>query len=78
MNAISPGFFMMPLNREQMSSPRKETALRRTPMHRFGELDELAGATNPLSGRRSGSGSGELIEAAGFYFGSLSARIPSL
>lgn len=43
-NAISPGFFMTDMNRERMSPQRKELALARTPMHRFGEVEELAGA----------------------------------
>ncbi len=43
-NAISPGFFMTAINRDKMKPDRKEAALRRTPMRRFGELDDLVGA----------------------------------
>lgn len=43
-NAIAPGFFLTDLNRDAMSQERKARALARTPMQRFGELDELAGA----------------------------------
>lgn len=43
-NAISPGFFMTDLNKDAMGEERKARALARTPMGRFGELDELAGA----------------------------------
>lgn len=43
-NAIAPGFFLTPLNRERMSQERKDKALDRTPMGRFGEVEELVGA----------------------------------
>lgn len=43
-NAIAPGFFMTELNRDAMSEDRKQRAIQRTPMRRFGELAELAGA----------------------------------
>lgn len=43
-NAIAPGFFMTDLNKDSMTADRKEKALSRIPMGRFGELDELAGA----------------------------------
>jgi len=43
-NAIAPGFFLTDLNRDAMSEERKARALARTPMRRFGEVDELAAA----------------------------------
>jgi len=43
-NAIAPGFFMTDLNRHSMSEERKQRAIGRIPMGRFGDLDELAGA----------------------------------
>jgi NAD(P)-dependent dehydrogenase (short-subunit alcohol dehydrogenase family) len=43
-NAIAPGFFMTELNRDAMSPERKQRAIGRTPMGRFGELPELIGA----------------------------------
>ena len=43
-NAISPGFFMTDMNRERMGEERKALARARTPIGRFGEVDELAGA----------------------------------
>jgi NAD(P)-dependent dehydrogenase (short-subunit alcohol dehydrogenase family) len=43
-NAIAPGFFITDLNREAMTEARRERALARIPMGRFGALDELAGA----------------------------------
>jgi NAD(P)-dependent dehydrogenase (short-subunit alcohol dehydrogenase family) len=43
-NAIAPGFFMTELNRDAMTPERKQRAIQRTPMRRFGELEELVGA----------------------------------
>lgn len=43
-NAIAPGFFMTDLNKDAMTEDRKQRALGRIPMGRFGDLDELAGA----------------------------------
>jgi NAD(P)-dependent dehydrogenase (short-subunit alcohol dehydrogenase family) len=60
-NAISPGFFMTPLNQAKMSQARKETALRRTPMHRFGELDELVGAAIYLASPSASYVTGETV-----------------
>ena len=42
-NAIAPGFFITDLNRN-MPDERKQRAIDRTPMRRFGELPELIGA----------------------------------
>ena len=66
-NAISPGFFMTPLNREKMSSARKDAALRRTPMHRFGELDELVGAAVYLASPSASYVTGETIAIDGGF-----------
>jgi NAD(P)-dependent dehydrogenase (short-subunit alcohol dehydrogenase family) len=66
-NAISPGFFMTPLNQEKMSPARKETALRRTPMHRFGELDELVGAAIYLASPSASYVTGETIGVDGGF-----------
>ncbi|HEY8360587.1 MAG TPA: SDR family oxidoreductase [Ramlibacter sp.] len=43
-NAIAPGFFMTDLNKDSMGDERKQRAIARVPMGRFGDLDELAGA----------------------------------
>ena len=66
-NAISPGFFMTPLNQAKMSPSRKETALRRTPMHRFGELDELVGAAIYLASPSASYVTGETIAVDGGF-----------
>jgi NAD(P)-dependent dehydrogenase (short-subunit alcohol dehydrogenase family) len=66
-NAISPGFFMTPLNRDKMAPERKEAALRRTPMHRFGELDELVGAAIYLASPAATYVTGETIAVDGGF-----------
>ena len=43
-NAIAPGVFRTDLNSALLDSPRGQEFLTRTPMHRFGQLEELAGA----------------------------------
>jgi NAD(P)-dependent dehydrogenase (short-subunit alcohol dehydrogenase family) len=71
-NAISPGFFMTPLNQEKMSAARKETALRRTPMRRFGALDELVGAAIFLASPSASYVTGEALAVdGGFLAGGL-------
>jgi NAD(P)-dependent dehydrogenase (short-subunit alcohol dehydrogenase family) len=66
-NAIAPGFFMTALNRDKMSAQRKEAALRRTPMHRFGELDELVGAAVFLASPSASYVTGETIRVDGGF-----------
>ena len=66
-NAISPGFFMTPLNQTKMSQTRKETALRRTPMHRFGDLDEVVGAAIYLASPSASYVTGETIAVDGGF-----------
>jgi len=66
-NAISPGFFMTPLNQAKMAPARKENALRRTPMHRFGDLEELVGAAIYLCSPAAGFVTGETISVDGGF-----------
>jgi NAD(P)-dependent dehydrogenase (short-subunit alcohol dehydrogenase family) len=66
-NAISPGFFMTPLNRDKMSAQRKETAIRRTPMKRFGEVDELVGAAIFLASPSASYVTGESVAVDGGF-----------
>ncbi len=66
-NAISPGFFLTELNRDKMSPERKESALRRTPMGRFGELDELVGAAIYLASPAAGFVTGATLNVDGGY-----------
>ena len=66
-NGIAPGFFMTALNRDRMSPERKANALRRTPMGRFGELDELVGAAIYLASPSASYVTGEIIRVDGGY-----------
>ena len=54
-NALSPGFFPAEQNREVLDDDRIATIMNHTPMARFGEPDELAGAVlllaSPVAGR---------------------------
>jgi NAD(P)-dependent dehydrogenase (short-subunit alcohol dehydrogenase family) len=69
-NAISPGFFMTDLNRDRMPPQRKETAIRRTPMGRFGELPELAQAAVYLASAGASFVTGAIINVDGGYLAS--------
>ena len=66
-NAISPGFFMTPLNQAKMSPSRKATAVRRTPMQRFGTLEELVGAAVYLASPAASYVTGETIAVDGGF-----------
>ncbi len=69
-NAISPGFFMTELNQAKMSPERKENALRRTPMGRFGHLDELVSAAVFLASPGSSFVTGSVVNVDGGYLAS--------
>ncbi|HEV2564634.1 MAG TPA: SDR family oxidoreductase [Microvirga sp.] len=69
-NAISPGFFMTELNQSKMSAKRKENALVRTPIGRFGQLDELVGAAIYLASPASGFVTGAVLNVDGGYLAS--------
>jgi NAD(P)-dependent dehydrogenase (short-subunit alcohol dehydrogenase family) len=62
-NALAPGFFPAEQNRKILDANRVETIMRQTPMARFGEPDELIGATLLLLSRKAGS----FITGATFY-----------
>jgi NAD(P)-dependent dehydrogenase (short-subunit alcohol dehydrogenase family) len=66
-NAISPGFFMTELNQWRMSAERKENALRRTPMRRFGQVDELVGAAVYLASPEASFVTGTILNVDGGY-----------
>lgn len=71
-NAIAPGFFMTALNESKMSPARKEMALRRTPMNRFGELGELVGAAIYLASGSASFVTGQsIVVDGGFLAGGL-------
>ena len=69
-NGISPGFFMTELNQAKMGSERKESALRRTPMGRFGRTEELVGAAVYLASPSAGFVTGTIINVDGGYLAS--------
>lgn len=69
-NAISPGFFMTGLNRDAMSPDRKDAAIRRTPMGRFGEVKELAQAAVYLASPSASYVTGAIINVDGGYLAS--------
>jgi len=66
-NAIAPGFFMTALAAGAMNATRRERALDRTPMRRFGELDELVGAAIYLASPAARFVTGETIRVDGGY-----------
>ncbi len=62
-NALAPGFFPAEQNRKILDAARVEKIMAGTPMSRFGEPDELLGATLLLLSRRAGS----FITGATYY-----------
>lgn len=66
-NALAPGFFMTELNRDKMAPERKALALARTPMGRFGEVDELVGAAIYLCSDAAKFVTGETVRIDGGF-----------
>ncbi len=54
-NAIAPGFFPAEQNRKLLTKERTEDIFRHTPMKRFGEANELVGATIWLASEKASS-----------------------
>jgi NAD(P)-dependent dehydrogenase (short-subunit alcohol dehydrogenase family) len=54
-NAILPGFFPAEQNRKLLTAERVASIIGHTPMKRFGEAEELVGATVYLASRRAAS-----------------------
>ncbi len=70
-NAIAPGVFRTPLNADLLDgTPRSQEFLLRTPMHRFGELDELVGAAVFLSSESAGFVTGHVLAVDGGFLAS--------
>ncbi|MBT2653694.1 SDR family oxidoreductase [Bacillus sp. ISL-18] len=70
-NAIIPGFFPAEQNRKILDADRIESIMRHTPMNRFGEAEELQGATVWLASDKASSFvTGALIRVDG-GFGSM-------
>jgi NAD(P)-dependent dehydrogenase (short-subunit alcohol dehydrogenase family) len=67
-NAIAPGVFPTPLNRSLLAgTPRGEFLLKHTPMERFGEPDEIAGAAVYLASPAASYTTGEVIVVDGGF-----------
>jgi len=67
-NAIAPGFFPADQNRRLLTEERTADIMRHTPMGRFGEPDELAGAVVWLaSPSASGFVTGSLVRVDGGF-----------
>ena len=64
-NAIAPGIFPTALNRKILDSPRGQELLMRTPMGRFGEVDELVGAAVYLASDASSFTTGQILVVDG-------------
>src|ERR1700679_809853 len=70
-NAIAPGIFPTALNRELLfTTERGREEILRTPMGRFGQLEEIAGAAVFLASRASSFGTGGILTAGGGYMAS--------
>jgi NAD(P)-dependent dehydrogenase (short-subunit alcohol dehydrogenase family) len=70
-NAIAPGVFRTALNRELLDgTPRGQEFLMRTPMRRFGRLDELVGAAVFLASESASFVNGEVLAVDGGFLAS--------
>jgi NAD(P)-dependent dehydrogenase (short-subunit alcohol dehydrogenase family) len=64
-NAIVPGVFETDMNRTLLASPRGQEFLMRTPMRRFGRVEELVGAAVYLASDASSFVTGQLLVVDG-------------
>jgi NAD(P)-dependent dehydrogenase (short-subunit alcohol dehydrogenase family) len=64
-NAIAPGIFPTALNRDLLQSSRGRELLMRTPMGRFGELEEIVGAAVYLCSDSSSFTTGQIFVVDG-------------
>jgi NAD(P)-dependent dehydrogenase (short-subunit alcohol dehydrogenase family) len=69
-NAIAPGVFKTDLNAKLLEGPRGQEFLVRTPMKRFGRLEELVGAAVYLSSDASTFVTGQLMVVDGGFLAS--------
>jgi len=71
-NAIAPGVFITELNRSLVTggSPRSKEFLARTPMGRFGEVDELVGAAVFLASDAASFVTGHVLSVDGGFLAS--------
>jgi NAD(P)-dependent dehydrogenase (short-subunit alcohol dehydrogenase family) len=70
-NAIAPGFFPTALNEELLNrTPRGREVLMRTPMQRYGHLDEIAGTAVFLASESASFITGQVIAVDGGFLAS--------
>ncbi len=69
-NAIAPGVFRTDLNTKLLDAPRGQEFLLRTPMKRFGRLDELVGAAVFLASDAASFVTGHLLVVDGGFLAS--------
>ena len=69
-NAIAPGVFKTDLNASLLASPRGQEFLTRTPMRRFGRVDELVGAAVFLASDAASFVTGHLLAVDGGFLAS--------
>jgi NAD(P)-dependent dehydrogenase (short-subunit alcohol dehydrogenase family) len=69
-NAILPGVFKTDLNRALLESPRGQELLMRTPMRRFGHVEELVGAAVYLASDAASFVTGHLLAVDGGFLAS--------
>jgi NAD(P)-dependent dehydrogenase (short-subunit alcohol dehydrogenase family) len=69
-NAIAPGVFRTDLNGGLLDSPRGQEFLMRTPMKRFGQIQELVGAAVFLASDASSFVTGHVLAVDGGFLAS--------
>jgi NAD(P)-dependent dehydrogenase (short-subunit alcohol dehydrogenase family) len=69
-NAIAPGVFRTDLNATLLDGPRGQEFLMRTPMRRFGQLEELIGAAVYLASDAASFVTGQLLVVDGGFLAS--------
>jgi NAD(P)-dependent dehydrogenase (short-subunit alcohol dehydrogenase family) len=69
-NAVVPGVFRTDMNAELLNGPRGQEFLLRTPMQRFGKLEELVGAAVFLASDAASFVTGHLLAVDGGFLAS--------